>query len=153
MFVSGVPVTKLIQPGWLALDNGVHRQCLSVLAMREGIGYSIFLPFAVANAVTQTKQLSESLLLPNRGESLLFKVHETFLISSYQKLLVLQIGMPLLHCHKDFQAFFFVSGQALVLFAQRFAHVGDRMTILLQNSSYPSITRVGVHHKWLGEIR
>jgi hypothetical protein len=121
--------------------------------MREGIGYSIFLPFAVANAVTQTKQLGESLLFPNRGESLLFKVHWTFLISSYQKLLLLQIGMQLLHCHKDCQSFFFVSGQALVLFAQRFAHVGDRMTILLQNSSYPSITHVSVHHKWLGEIR
>jgi hypothetical protein len=131
MTVHGVAGTYLIQPNWLTLNDCVHRQSVMMGVAGKSVCSFVFLSFAIIDMIPETEQFCERLLLPHRGESLHFKMDQAFLICSDHKFMMLQVSTSLLHCHENCQALFFVGGEALILPAQGFAHVSNRVTILL----------------------
>jgi len=69
------------------------------------------------------------------------------MICSDDKLTVLHIRAPLVHCQYDRHTFLFVCGEALILVTDWLTEIGNRMSILHQYSSEPHIAPICFNHK------
>lgn len=79
-------------------------------------------------------------------------MYQAFLVSSNDEFVIVQVGTPLLHCHKDGHALL-IGGEATVLGTQGSAHVGDRVSILLKHHANSVVVGIGADGESFAEIR
>jgi hypothetical protein len=105
--ISSITIHNLLDPLRSHHRNSSTRS-YHVRTARQGISRPIRAPGLIHNAVLQTQQFGEELLLPRSMEALIGQLHQTLLISIYGKFRKLEVLSPLLYSQNNHHVLFLI---------------------------------------------